>query len=336
MPQRILKIGREKRDTSSCGREDGTGVTTSRLLMSAAFTLFLAVMTALLNADRLAPTSALWSDTETVVAVIEIRPPERLSDVDADAPALLSVQPADLHADSVSEVIVEGKNLGEDLTLSMWNEATALAGLQVRKLDDGRFGCTFDLRGVGPGVYNLTAHTASGREASLPACLNVLAPTVPREAPAGKKGRGCGEGGSVTPGKGETAPAAPGGGNITPTEPGDAAPQGTPGQEPAGEVDDGPAPGGIGAFRVTPSTVSAGLSVDLLIEGATFYAGLQARMTRAGSVAWSTSCEILSDTQMRCRFNLAGISPGTYKLEITDYQGQVVYVVGYVKVISSR
>ncbi|MBC7247871.1 MAG: hypothetical protein H5T73_08835 [Actinobacteria bacterium] len=288
-----------------------------------------------MSTESLAPTMALWSDTETVVAVIRIDRPESAGDVNAPVPSLLSVEPAVLPADAVSEVIVEGANLGTGFALSLWKEGVAVECLQVKGLDGGRHACTFDLRGAGTGTFNLTVKTMEGLEATLPACITVLAQKEPGKSPSPTgTGGGGGESGSGTPGAGNAdMPAAPGG--I-----GDGAAPGGPAPESPGEQggadgvrDKGPAPGGIGAFRVTPSTVSAALSVDLLIEGGTFYAGLRARMTQAGSVAWSVSCEILSETQMRCRFNLAGMAPGIYKLEITDYQGQVIYNVGYVKVI---
>jgi hypothetical protein len=299
--------------------------------------LWFSVMTSLLSAESLAPTMALWSDTETVVAVIEIAPPCSPDGMDAGAPALLSVEPAIIPGDTVAELVVRGAYLGEGFTMTLWKEAVSLPCLHVRGLDDGRYACTFDLRGVGSGVFNLTVRTASGREASLPACLTVLAGEGPGEnmKPPQKGQEGSG-GGSGTPGVGNTVPPVPPGGDdgaATPCEPVQESPRD---QGEVNEVDDsGPAPGGVGAFRVTPSTVSAALSVDLLIEGGTFSAGMQARLTRGGNVAWSTSCEILTETQMRCRFNLAGITPGTYKLEITDYQGRVIYNVGYVKVVSA-
>ncbi|WP_287153860.1 hypothetical protein [Candidatus Solincola tengchongensis] len=304
--------------------------------------LLFALTASLAYTERLAPTMALWSDTEELVAVISIQGVEMPGVLNEDAPVLLFVEPLTLYAGTFAEVVVTcSNNPGQGFAISMWNEVASLQPSQMRALSDGRFLCTFDLRDVGAGVFTLTLRTPEGKEASLPSCLTVLVPDSGGGGAAspGREGKG-GGGGAVSPTPGDPARTAPSGGNGTPASPDrppwegpvdDASPpNGGQDQKPRG---DEPTPGGIGGFKVTPSVVNAALSVELLIEGGVFRTGWQARLTRSGYTAWSVSFAVLSETQVRCGFNLLDLAPGVYKLEITDYRDHVIYCIGYVKVI---
>jgi hypothetical protein len=59
---------------------------------------------------------------------------------------------------------------------------------------------------------------------------------------------------------------------------------------------------------------------------------VQSRLSNQKAFASSIACEVTSNG-LSCTFNLTGIPPGTYTLEIMDKYGNIVYRAGQFEVI---
>lgn len=212
---------------------------------------------------------------------------------------IVSVEPAfSPPLDDVS-IRIACENMPAEIDFRLRKDGCEIQACSVDMVDSRHALCRFDLSGKPAGVYDLMAMDAYGRTSLLNACFTLYAETD------GTQGEQEGKEEQAIPPDTESPSIKEEPEGITPDE----------------------------SFKIVPEKGRSGTVIEIIVHGGPFTSHMQARLHSQKAMAWSMECTLSTSSWMDCIFNLNGVPPGKYVLEVLDLEGSLIYVAGIFEVI---
>ncbi|MBN2026832.1 MAG: hypothetical protein JW854_08755 [Actinobacteria bacterium] len=214
---------------------------------------------------------------------------------------ILSVEPAFSPAMDDVSIQIECENLSAKTDFRLRKDGQEIVADSVEIVDSRQAACLFDLTGMPPGLYDLLALDAYGRTSVLSACFTLCA--EPDDMQGDTQGDQGGIPGGSPEAEGPSLRESPL--EVTPDA----------------------------SFKIVPESGRSGTVVDVIVHGGPFSSFMQARLYNDKAMAWSLECVLSTPSWMNCSFNLTGMPPGKYTLEILDQEGSRIYIAGIFEVL---